>query len=128
MSNPHQAFGALAGAAARLLGLLAAASLLVLVMAVPIGLLTHTGLDRAVSFGFYVVGAFLVVIGVAGGSRGPFRSVREDDHTTIHVGRTLRRATLDELNEAISVGAVVVAIGLVLLAIGVAIDNRYTLL
>ncbi len=127
MSNPHQASRGVAGAALRLLGLLAAASLLVLVMAVPIGLLTHAGLNRAVSLGFYIVGAFLVVIGFAGGSRGPFRSAHEDP-ARLTVGRTLRRATLDELNDAISVAAVVVAIGLVLLVIGVAIDNRYTLL
>ncbi len=117
----------IAGAAARLLGLLAAASALVLVIAVPLGLLTSAGVNRAVSLGFYILGAFLVVIGFAGGSRGPFRSANEEP-TTIRVGRTLRRATLDELNEAISVAAIVVVIGLALLFLGVAIDSRYKLL
>ena len=116
----------LAGAAVRLVGLLGGASLLVLVTALPLGLLTHASLNRAISLGFYLVGALLVVIGFAGGSRGPFRS-DPDDGGPIRVGRRLRRATVEELNETMSVAAIVIAIGLALLVIGVAIDSRHTL-
>ena len=116
----------ISGAAVRLVGLLGGASALVLVTSVPIGLLTHGSLNRAVSLGFYIFGAFLVVIGLAGGTRGPFRSAPED-HATVRLGRQLRRATLEELNETINTAAVVVVIGVVLLVIGVAIDGRYTL-
>jgi hypothetical protein len=101
--------------------------LLILVTTLPVGLLTHASLNRAISLGFYLVGALLVVIGFAGGSRGPFRSDPGDDGA-IRVGRRLRRATMEELNETMSVAAVVIGIGLVLLVIGVAIDNRHTLI
>jgi hypothetical protein len=40
----------------------------------------------------------------------------------------LRRATLDERHEAMNSAAVIIGIGLVLLALGVIIDSRYTLL
>lgn len=115
-----------AGAAVRLVGLLGIASVVIVVFAIPLGLLTHASISRAVSLGFYLVGAFLVVIGFAGGSRGPFRP-EADDHGGIKLGRTLRRASLEELNDTISLAALVVVIGLVLLVIGVAVDSRYTL-
>jgi sulfite exporter TauE/SafE len=98
----------------------------VLATAVPVGLLTHGSLNRAVSLGFYILGAFLVVIGFAGGTRGPFRSAAED-HEPVRLGRRLRRATLEELNETMNIAAIVVVIGVVLLVIGVVVDSRYTL-
>jgi hypothetical protein len=108
--------------------LLGAASAAVLLVTVPIGLFTRVRLDRAVSLGFYGLGSFLVLIGFLGGSRGPFR-VDQDfgSESVLRPDRRLRRATLDELQEAINSAAVVVAIGLVLLAFGVIIDSRYRL-
>jgi hypothetical protein len=109
--------------------LLGAASALVLVVTVPLGLLTTVGLDRAVSLGFYGLGVLLVILGFLAGSRGPLRS--DDDHAygpSLRGARRLRRATLDESYEAISGAAVVIFIGLVLVALGVVIDSRYTLL
>ena len=117
----------LAGALVRLATLLAGTCGLILVTAVPVGLLTHGSLSRSVSLGFYLVGAFLVLIGFVGGSRGPFRSPPEDGWP-LRLGRRLRRATLQELQETMNVAAVVIVIGLVLLVIGVAIDSRYSLL
>ena len=116
----------LAGAAARLAALLAGACGLILITTVPAGLLTHRSLDRAVSLGFYLVGAFIAVIGLAGGSRGPFRTVH-DDQPAPRLSRRLRRATLEELNESMSLAAVAIVIGIALVVIGVAIDSRYAL-
>lgn len=114
-----------AGAAIRLLGLIAGSSALVLVTAIPLGLVSHATLNRAISLGFYGLGAFLVVLGLVAGNRGPFRRV--DDEAPFRFERKLRRATLDELLDTISFSAVMVVIGFVLVVIGVAIDDRYRL-
>jgi hypothetical protein len=95
---------------------------------VPVGLLTSVGVHRAVSLGFYAVGALLVVLGFVGGSRGPLRSDRDYTHeTALRVERRLRRATLDELNDSMNGAAVVVLLGLALVAVGAIIDSRYRL-
>ena len=119
----------LRGAVTRLVLLLVAACALVLVATIPIGLLTSAGVDRSVSLGFYLLGAFLVMLGFLGGSRGPYRSAdQESEVHRVRLGRRLRRATRDELHEAISVSAIAVVIGLVLVVIGVLVDTRYKLL
>lgn len=94
----------------------------------PIGLLTTVRLDRAVSLGFYALGTFLVVLGFLGGSRGPLRS--DDDGAlgpSLRSARRMRRATLDERQDAMNGAAVMIVIGLALVAVGVVIDSRYTL-
>ncbi len=117
--------GGVAGGLIRFAALIAGACLLVGATAVPLGLATGTGLQRSVSLGFYLLGGFVGVLGLLAGNRGPFRRVDEDAPLTF--GRRLRRATLDELLETINLSVVMVAIGIVLLAIGVAIDDRYRL-
>lgn len=108
--------------------LLGAASASVLLVTVPVGLLTSVRLDRAVSLGFYGLGTLLVILGFLSGSRGPFRSDNDYTHgSALRSERRLRRATLDELHESMNGAAVVIAIGLVLVALGVIIDSRYTL-
>ena len=108
--------------------LLAAASGTILVVTVPIGLLSRVSLDRAVSLGFYAIGSFVVLVGFLGGSRGPFRA--DHDFTAdsaLRAERRLRRATRDEFYDSINGAAVVIVIGIVLVAVGVIIDSRYTL-
>lgn len=117
--------GGILGAAIGFVACIAGACLLVVVTAVPLGLVSHTALDRSISLGFYVLGAFLAALGLVAGNRGPFRRVDED--APVRFGRQLRRATLDELSETINLSVLMVVIGLVLLAIGVAIDDRYRL-
>jgi hypothetical protein len=100
----------------------------ILVVTVPIGLLSSAGVNRAVSLGFYIVGAFLVVLGFLGGSRGPLRSANDYTHdTALERGRRLRRATPDERQDSMNSAALMIAIGLVLVALGVIIDSRFTL-
>lgn len=117
--------GGVPGAIVRFAAMVAGASLLVLVTSVPLGLVTGTALDRSISLGFYVVGAFVGVLGLLAGNRGPFR--RLDEEAPVSFGRRLRRATFDELVETINLSVVMVALGVVLLALGVAIDDRYRL-
>ena len=116
------------GAVARLALLLLAASGCILVVTVPVGLFTSIGLDRAISLGFYGLGAFLVILGFLSSSRGALRSDNDHSHeTTLRRERRLRRATVEELHDSMNGAAVVIGIGLALLALGVIIDSRYTL-
>ena len=117
--------GGILGAATGFVACIAGACVLVAVTAVPLGLVSHTPLNRSISLGFYALGAFLAVLGLVAGNRGPFRRV--DEETPVRLGRQLRRATLDELIETINLSVLMVVIGLVLFAIGVAIDDRYRL-
>lgn len=104
-----------------------AASTVVLVVTVPVGLFTSVAVDRAVSLGFYAVGSFLVVVGLLSGSRGPLRSDGDTHVPSLGGPRRLRRATRDELYEAINGAAVVILVGFLLLAFGVVFDSRYRL-
>ena len=117
----------LSGAAFRLVALLAGACLLVVVTSVPLGLVAGSSLDRAVSLGFYGLGAFLVVLGLLAGNRGPFRRVEDDEHM-MRRDRKLRRASRSEMVETINVSVLMVTIGFALIVIGVAIDDRYRLI
>jgi hypothetical protein len=115
-------FGA---AALRLVALIAGASVVIAGASALVALALHSSLNRAVSLGFYGVGALVAMLGLLGGNRGPYRRV--GDETPLTVGRQLRRATIDELLEAINLSVLMVAIGMALLAIGIAIDDRYRL-
>jgi hypothetical protein len=106
-----------------LLGSLSAA---IVVISLPLGLLVGSSVDRAISLGFYLVGAFLAFSGFFLGNRGPVRPVGEDRGW--RVGRGLRGASPDEHREALVTGGLLAVLGFVLLAIGVAVDSRYRLI
>lgn len=85
-----------------------------------------TSVERAISLGFYGVGAFLVLGGFLVGNRGPYRpgdTAREERFG----GRSLRRATPDDSRESINMSVLLSVIGFVLLALGVTIDSRFEL-
>jgi|ERR1044072_908254 hypothetical protein len=90
-------------------------------------------LGRSVTVGFYLVGCFLMLAGFFVGNRGPARVKSESDTRSSPLGmimgggRDLRWATLGEQNETINNSAVFIALGLVLVAIGVLIDSRHSL-
>jgi hypothetical protein len=104
----------------------------------PIGLLAGMSVNRALSLGFYLIGAFLTVAGFFVGNRGPFRArveegleaTNEGFGSTLHRprgGRALRSATPDEQFEAMAVSAVFVLLGFTLMAVGILIDSRVEL-
>ncbi len=106
-------------------------------MALAFGLLADTSLSRAVSVGFYGVGSFLLVGGFFVGNRGPVRLKKEDSAEGMGMpvlglpligGRSVRWASREEREEAISTSAVLVCLGFVLILIGVAADSRVKLL
>jgi hypothetical protein len=126
----------LLGATRRFFGLLALASLLVLVISAPMGLLLGASMSRSISVGFYVIGSFLLVAGFFVGNRGPVRLRGDETDVGAGVGmfgiglagRRLRWATPEENADAMASSAVFVAIGFVLIVIGVIADSRVQLL
>jgi hypothetical protein len=102
------------------------------VASILLGLLIGASIDRSVALGFYALGCFLMVAGFFVGNRGPARVKSETAQPSMMPlpgfgGRKLRWATLEEQNETINNSAVFIALGLILVLIGVAIDTRQTL-
>ena len=83
-------------------------------------------LDRTVSTGFDLVGVFFLVAGFFVGNRGPVR-LKGQASVPLFGERRMRWATLGERNEAINDSAIFIAVGVVMIIIGVAIDSRYRL-
>lgn len=96
-----------------------------------IAALLGASLGRSLAIGFYLVGCFLLLGGFFIGNRGPAR-VKSDTGASplgmiIGGGRDLRWATLGEQNDTINNSAVYIALGLVMIAIGVLFDSRHSL-
>jgi hypothetical protein len=106
-----------------LLGIVSAAALVVGVL---LGLLAGSSLNRSISLAFYGAGAFLVAGGFVLGIRGPYRA--ESDGGTVRVGRRLRSVTAEEARESVNITVLLVVLGIVLLAVGAAVDTRYELI
>jgi len=97
-----------------------------------IGLLAGSGIDRALTLGFYIVGSFLLVAGFFVGNRGPVRVKAESAGPVIvpvpgFGQRTLRWATQNEQNETINNSAVFICLGVLLVVVGVAFDSHHSL-
>lgn len=94
------------------------------------GLVLDSSLNRALSLGYYLAGSFGLLGGFLLNLRGPLRPA--DDARTFFsspfLGTTgARTATGGEQRETVSASLLYAVIGLVLLAIGVAIDSRFRL-
>jgi hypothetical protein len=113
----------LLAALSRFVGLLLLACVVTAAVALLIGLATGASLSRALSLGFYLVGAFLLVSGFFVGNRGPVR-LKEDVGVPLLGARFVRWATPAEREETINLSAVFVAIGFVLIILGVVADSR----
>jgi hypothetical protein len=96
---------------------------------IPVGLLAGMSVNRALSLGLYLVGAFLTIAGFFLGNRGPFRPSTPTAPDTLpsRGARSLRRASRSEQFEAIAVSAVFVVLGIVLMVLGVVVDSRVQL-
>lgn len=99
------------------------------VVSILAGLLMHASLSRSIALGFYLVGCFVLLAGFFFGNRGPVRSRGGSPVGPLLPGgsRRLGWATREEQGEAINLSAVFVAIGIVLIFLGVVSDNRHTL-
>ena len=120
----------LAAALRRFVVLLVLTSALTAAASLLLGLAFDASAARSLSLGFYVVGAFLLVAGFFMGNRGPVRLKGQPGAEGVWgfgSGRRVRWATPDEREEAINLSAVFVALGFVLILVGVAADSRYSL-
>ncbi len=98
-----------------------------------IGVVVGSTVDRSLVLGFYLMGCFLMVAGFFLGNRGPARVKSESARPVatpfgvLSGDRRLRWATLGEQEEAINTSAVLVGLGIILVAIGVLLDGRHSI-
>jgi hypothetical protein len=116
-----------ASAARRLVFLLAIIGGPTALISLALGGLTHSSASRSVSLGFYLVGSFLLIGGFFTGNRGPLRMKNPDEGTPFWGSRAVRWATEAEREDAINTSAVFVTVGLLLVLLGIVVDNRYSL-
>jgi hypothetical protein len=93
-------------------------------LALLLGLAFGSSVSRSLSLGWYIVGSVLLISGFFVGNRGPSRPEGEG-WTAFSLQRWLRWATPEEQRESLSLSAVLVLLGFVLIALGVLVDTRY---
>ena len=112
-------------AARRFFTLLTVLAGAVLLCGLSVGLIIGSSLNRAIAVGFEAFGCLLLVLGFFVGNRGP---VRQKGDATPFGPRFLRWATPDEHQSTIAESAIFIVLGLILILIGLVVDNRYSLL
>jgi hypothetical protein len=119
----------LRNAARRFAVLLVATTAGTAIAALAIGLVVGSSVARSVSVGFYVTGAFLLIFGFFVGNRGPVRVKGDPGFGMFGIfqNRQLRWATGSEQFESLSLSVVFVALGIVLIILGIVTDTRYKL-
>ena len=117
----------MAAAARRFAVLLVGLAVATGVLALVIGLAFGSSVSRSLSLGWYLVGSVLLISGFFVGNRGPTRPQGEGFLGPFSLRRWVRWATPDEQRESISLSAVLVILGFVLIALGVLADTRYAL-
>ena len=106
----------------RFLVLLAGIAGVTAVLSLLASLVGGGSVGRALTVGFYLVGCFMLIAGFFIGNRGP---VRPKGTGPMFLGsRIMRWATPLEREESLNESALFVALGFVLILIGVAVDSR----
>jgi hypothetical protein len=95
------------------------------VLSTIVGLLFGAGISRSVSLGWYIVGSILLILGFFVGNRGPARHRGEGPMTPFSLNRWVRWATPDEQRESLSLSAIFIILGFVIIVLGVLVDSRY---
>lgn len=118
----------------RLAVLLAATAVGVGALAMLLGLAIGSPVERAVSVAYYVVGAFLVVLGFFAGNRGPLRTKIADEEEPIAglfgtglAIRGARRATQGEHQDTLATAAIFLSVGAWLILLGILVDTSVEL-
>ena len=113
-------------AAARRLGILfAALAGGSAAIALLLGLAFGSSVGRSLSLGWYIFGSTLLISGFFIGNRGPARPQGEG-WSPFSLQRWTRWATPDEQRETLSLSAVLVILGFVLIVLGAVADTRYS--
>ena len=95
-------------------------------LALLLGLAFGSSVSRSLSLGWYMVGSVLLISGFFVGNRGPSRPEGEG-WGVFSVQRWVRWATPEEQRETLSLSAVLVVLGFLLIALGVLADTRHPL-
>ena len=122
-------------AARRIVVLFGSAVLVIGLVSGLIGLALGSPLERGAATGLYLVGCFLVVLGVFAGVRGPLRPSGADEEgdalgSLMGVGifsKGVRSATTDERADARATAWLFLAMGLTMILVGIAVDPRTAL-
>lgn len=96
-------------------------------LALAVGLALGSSVGRSLSLGWYCVGCALLLGGFFVGNRGPSRPVGEG-WSLFSLRRYTRWATRDEQHESISLSAILIVLGVILIVLGAAADTRYSLI
>ena len=123
-------------AARRIVLLFGVATIGVAAVSGAIGLALGSSAARSASTGLYLVGCFLVVLGVFAGVRGPLRPAGDDEDREAIGGllgigifsKGVRRATTDERADARATAWLFLVMGVVMILVGIALDPRTTFL
>lgn len=123
-------------AARRIVLLFGIATIGVAAVSGAIGLALGSSAARSASTGLYLVGCFLVVLGVFAGVRGPLRPAGDDEDREAIGGllgigifsKGVRRATTDERADARATAWLFLVMGVVMILVGIALDPRTTFL
>ena len=97
----------------------------VFLVSLSLGLLLDSDLNRAIARGFEGFGCLLLILGFFVGNRGPVRLKQEAQ--PFFGPRFLRWATPEEHTSTIAESGIFISVGLLLILIGLLIDNRYEL-
>jgi len=114
----------------RLLVLFVVSALGIGVLAAGIGVLFGSSAARSISLGYYVLGAFLLVLGFFAGTRGPLRprGAEEADAVTGMFGvgvsvRGARQATRGERQDSVATAGIFIGLGIWLIVLGIVVDS-----
>ena len=102
----------------------------VALVSVVIGALLGADPRRSISLGYYCVGSFLLVMGFFAGIRGPVRLRGEPgDEGPWGLGRRkgVRWASAEEHSESTASAGLFIVVGLVIVVLGVVVDDRFRL-
>jgi hypothetical protein len=115
-------------AARRFLTLLAGIAVATAAVSLPFGLLVGARIDRSLAVGFYLVGCALLLGGFFTGNRGPFRVANEEGMVGLRRPRGVRVVSGEEQAETFNMSGLLVLTGVVLLAVGAAVDSNAELI
>ena len=115
-------------AARRFVKLLAAVAGGTALCSLLLGQLLGASASRSVAVGLYLVGSALLLGGFFVGNRGVFRVANEEGMVGLRVPRGVRVASGDEQEESFNMTGLLVVGGVLLLALGAAVDSSARLL
>lgn len=118
----------LLAAAGRFFTLLAGIAIVTAVVSLLLGLGLGARPNRSLAVGFYLVGSTLLLGGFFAGNRGPFRVANEEGLVGLRRPRGVRVVSGEEQAESFNLSGLLVLTGVVLLALGAAVDSNAELI